>query len=54
MPSDPPCGAARKSAEYPNPFRNRAAAAAALIGRLQHDPDKWIPVFGKDHAQTTS
>jgi hypothetical protein len=20
---------------------------------LEHDPEKWIPVFGKDHAQTT-
>jgi hypothetical protein len=19
---------------------------------LEHDPEKWIPVFGKDHAQT--
>jgi hypothetical protein len=19
---------------------------------LKHDPEKWIPVFGKDHAQT--
>jgi G3E family GTPase len=21
-------------------------------GKLEHDPEKWIPVFGKDHAQT--
>jgi hypothetical protein len=21
---------------------------------LRHDPEKWIPVFGKDHAQTRS
>jgi hypothetical protein len=21
---------------------------------LQHDPEKWVPVFGKDHAQTKS
>jgi hypothetical protein len=20
--------------------------------RLQHDPEKWAPVFGKDHAST--
>jgi hypothetical protein len=20
--------------------------------RLEHDPEKWKPVFGKDHAQT--
>ena len=22
------------------------------FGTLEHDPEKWIPVFGKDHAQT--
>jgi hypothetical protein len=21
---------------------------------LEHDPEKWTPVFGKDHAQTIS
>jgi hypothetical protein len=21
---------------------------------LEHDPEKWNPVFGKDHAQTKS
>jgi hypothetical protein len=21
---------------------------------LEHDPEKWDPVFGKDHAQTKS
>jgi hypothetical protein len=21
---------------------------------LEHDPEKWISVFGKDHAQTNS
>jgi hypothetical protein len=21
------------------------------IASLEHDPEKWIPVFGKDHAQ---
>jgi hypothetical protein len=23
-------------------------------GRLEHDPEKWGPVFGKDHAQSKS
>jgi hypothetical protein len=23
---------------------------AAAGGRLEHDPEKWIPVFRKDHA----
>ena len=22
------------------------------LSRLEHDPEKWIPVFGKDHAHT--
>jgi hypothetical protein len=21
---------------------------------LEHDPEKWAPIFGKGHAQTTS
>jgi hypothetical protein len=29
-------------------FRTREQA----IAELEHDPEKWIPVFGKDHAQT--
>ena len=24
---------------------------AEKLGRLKHDPEKWIPVFGKDHAR---
>jgi hypothetical protein len=23
-------------------------------GALKHDPEKWIPVFGTDHAQRTT
>jgi hypothetical protein len=23
----------------------------AAVKRLEHDPEKWEPVFGKDHAQ---
>jgi hypothetical protein len=30
------------------------AFAPAQVTWLEHDPEKWIPVFGKDHAQTTS
>jgi hypothetical protein len=22
--------------------------------QLEHDPEKWVPVFGKDHAQTSN
>jgi hypothetical protein len=22
------------------------------LARLEHDPEKWVPVFGKDHAPT--
>jgi hypothetical protein len=25
-------------------------AASICAGLLEHDPEKWIPVFGKDHA----
>src|SRR5436190_5749361 len=36
-----------------------ARAGEAVIARLdrcslEHDPEKWVPVFGKDHAQTKS
>ena len=31
-----------------DPARRRAAHGAAI----EHDPEKWEPVFGKDHAQT--
>ena len=24
----------------------------AVLAALKHDPEKWLPVFGKDHAQT--
>jgi hypothetical protein len=24
----------------------------SAFARLEHDPEKWIPVFGKDHAPT--
>jgi hypothetical protein len=27
--------------------------ARRTAGNLEHDPEKRIPVFGKDHAQTT-
>ena len=38
----------------------KRAKAKARVGRMQHDPEKarpgldpgWIPIFGKDHAQT--
>jgi hypothetical protein len=33
----------RRPAEQGLPWRRRSAQ--------EHDPEKWIPVFGKDHAQ---
>jgi hypothetical protein len=27
--------------------------APGVSDALQHDPEKWVPVFGKDHAPTT-
>src|SRR5260370_33718021 len=32
--------------------RHRAPHELLLARRLEHDPEKWMPVFGKDHAQT--
>jgi hypothetical protein len=34
--------------------RNRQAEAGASRARwsLEHDPEKWKPIFRKDHAQT--
>jgi hypothetical protein len=34
----------------------RAVVASSFLqaSRLKHDPEKWVPVFGKDHAQTTT
>ena len=32
--------------------REKRPPTRAPRSQLQHDPEKWIPVFGKDHAQT--
>jgi hypothetical protein len=29
-------------------------AIDCFADKLKHDPEKWMPVFGKDHAQITS
>jgi hypothetical protein len=34
-------------------FQNAPRRVASPKG-LEHDPEKWEPVFGKDHAQTKS
>jgi hypothetical protein len=31
-------------------FNERIGAASRCCRILEHDPEKWIPVFGKDHA----
>jgi hypothetical protein len=28
----------------------RGFATRLRTNKLEHDPEKWIPVFGKDHA----
>jgi pimeloyl-ACP methyl ester carboxylesterase len=35
-------------------IEQRPAFVAALGDFLKHDPEKWMPVFGKDHAQISS
>jgi hypothetical protein len=43
-----PCGSLPPSLD-----RGRDCDPVGLIA-LRHDPEKWIPVFGKDHAHSTS
>jgi len=31
--------------------RRRGTEIAARRNAIEHDPEKWLPVFGKDHAQ---
>src|SRR5262249_55639877 len=34
-------------------WRGKGSGRAALEANLlEHDPEKWVPVFGKDHAPT--
>jgi hypothetical protein len=33
-------------------FREPHAESGDDTAMLEHDPEKWIPVFRKDHAQT--
>jgi hypothetical protein len=34
------------------PFGVPESWGAEDASQLQHDPEKWVPVFGKDHAPT--
>ena len=34
------------------PNRHSGRTIAPMPAQLEHDPEKWIPVFGKDHAPT--
>src|SRR3984885_13261773 len=52
-----PCGAARLSASHHSSPQGESSSLRlsfrpGFLGRgLTHDPEKWIPVFRKDHAQ---
>jgi hypothetical protein len=37
-----------------NDIRDHAVVLARSRPSLGHDPEKWIPVFGKDHASARS
>src|SRR5207244_8581960 len=38
-----------------SPFdRSRYGERRARMRGLEHDPEKWVPVFGKDHAPVLS
>jgi hypothetical protein len=48
-------GFRRISGLYDEEVLKRDACAATPFGRTvtpEHDPEKWVPVFRKDHAQT--
>jgi hypothetical protein len=51
-----PIGATRDGTV--NPIRTLARSTTgdllSFAPRLEHDPEKWIPVFGKDHAPPIS
>jgi squalene-hopene/tetraprenyl-beta-curcumene cyclase len=34
------------------PTSDLTARCMSMLGQLGHDPEKWTPVFGQDHAQT--
>jgi len=49
----------KKTPQTAGLFSSRCALESGLVpdfvtaeGRLEHDPEKWVPVFRKDHAQT--
>jgi hypothetical protein len=33
-------------------YAGRTYTERDIITQLEHDPEKWVPVFGKDHAPT--
>jgi hypothetical protein len=39
-------------APAPHVFDQDLDALQSSVDGLEHDPEKWGPVFGKDHAQT--
>src|SRR5215467_1050837 len=45
---------------FPDSFSNmsgcarRCNAKPRMTAMLKHDPEKWMPAFGKDHARTMS
>jgi hypothetical protein len=55
---DPPHVAPIDGKEYAAHHREahgpHAGSEKKKRSRLEHDPEKWVPVFGKDHAQQSS
>ena len=52
-PAPAPAGRDRPHHHRRHHRRGRAEAAPlSLAAVLEHDPEKWVPVFGKDHAPT--
>ena len=47
-------GGARRAGAHSGGGQAVARARHPPLAELEHDPEKWIPVFGKDHAPTIS
>src|SRR5450759_2041713 len=45
-------GAALGDGDMAHPARPEICHAPPRAGCIEHDPEKWKPVFRKDHAQT--
>jgi len=41
-----------RTIQYSRDIEIKSRSRGVLDTPLEHDPEKWVPVFRKDHAQT--